>query len=463
MGDKAGIPEATLSDFKKKFCGSEKNLLAQNVCYRTDLWETCRQQDLVWSSPHVFNCKAGEGKPMTNQKSSGRCWLFACLNVLRVPVAKHFKLDEMEFSQNYLFFWDKVERANYLLDVFIDISKKGENPEGRLMSHLLHNPVDDGGQWDMLVNVVEKHGLVPKACFPDAFSAEASLRMGRMINNKMREFCMCLHRMVNDKKSDEEIAAEKMKMLEEIYRMCSISLGTPPDTITWEFYDNEKKYQKIGPIKPIDFYKQHIKPLSNLEDMICIVNDPRPENTYNKLYTVEYLNNMTSARTVLYINQPIQVLKDLALASIREGQAVWFGCDVGKFFSRKPGILDLNIINTDLVFGTSLLGMNKAERLQYGDSLMTHAMVLTATHVEDEKKTVRWRVENSWGDADGDKGFITMTDDWFSEFVYEVVVDKKHVPSEILDVLKQTPVVLPAWDPMGALAVEPEVGRVSKL
>lgn len=433
------------------------------MCNKTDLWDTSRQQDLVWSSPHVFNTKAGEGKPMTNQKSSGRCWIFACLNVLRVPVAKHFKLEEMEFSQSYLFFWDKLERSSYLLDMFVEIAKKGEAPDGRLLSHLLHNPLDDGGQWDMLVNLVEKYGVVPKAYFPDAHSAEASIRMDRMVNNKIREFCMCIHTMVNGGKSTEEIAAEKTKMLEEIYRICSIALGTPPEQFTWEFYDSEKNYKKIGPIRPVDFYREHIKPLSDLTDMVCLVNDPRPDNAYGKLYTVEYLNNMSAGRTVLYINQSIDVLKQLALAAIRSGEPVWFGCDVGKCFSRKPGILDLNIVNTELVFGTNLLGLSKAERLQYGESMMTHAMVLTAVHTEDDEKIIRWRVENSWGDTDGDKGFIVMSDDWFSEFVYEVVVDKKHVPSEILEVLKQTPVVLPAWDPMGSLAVDSSVAPSSKM
>lgn len=389
---------------------------------------------------------------MTNQKSSGRCWIFACLNVIRTQVMKKFKVEDLEFSQNYLFFWDKIERINYMLEAYIDCAQKGEKPDGRLVHHLLHNPTEDGGQWDMLINLVEKYGIVPIQCCPDVQSSESSMRMGRILNNKTREFCMKLQKLVFDGSSEEAIQKTKITMMEEIYRIVSTCLGSPPETFTWEYYDSDKKYNKIGPIKPVDFYKNHIKPIYNMEDKICIVNDPREINVYDKLYTVDYLGNMTGGKMVLYINQPVDMLKKLAMASIQAGEAVWFGCDVGKQFSRKGGgILDLNVIDLDLVFGTSLLNMSKAERLMYGESLMTHAMVLTAVNIEDDKST-KWRVENSWGDGDGDKGYLVMTDDWFSEFVYEVVIDKKYIPDTILEVLKQTPTVLPAWDPMGSLA-----------
>uniref|UniRef100_A0A1A7XEQ4 Bleomycin hydrolase n=1 Tax=Iconisemion striatum TaxID=60296 RepID=A0A1A7XEQ4_9TELE len=229
--------------------------------------------------------------------------------------------------------------------------------------------------------------------------------------------------------------------------------GSPPDTICWEFRDKEKNFHRMGPLTPQQFYREHVKPLYNMQDKVCLVNDPRPQNPYGKLYSVEFLGNMVDGHNTLYNNQPIQLLKKAAADSIKDGEAVWFGCDVGKHFHSKLGINDMNVFNHDLVFGVSVKNLSKAERLIYGDSLMTHAMILTAVTDKDGKEGYeKWRVENSWGDDRGNKGYLIMTDDWFSEYVYEVVVDKKFLPSEVLDVMQQEPIVLPAWDPMGALA-----------
>ncbi|XP_052716298.1 bleomycin hydrolase-like [Crassostrea angulata] len=451
--DCGGIPNEVLQDMENKFSADPKNRLAQNVCYTANPKQILKNQSSLNNQVHVFSCKVPtEGKPMSNQKASGRCWIFACLNAMRCSVMPSLQCDELEFSQNYLFFWDKLERCNYNLDSYIECARRGETFEGRLVSHLLTSPSEDGGQWDMLVNLVEKYGVIPKVCFKDAQSAAESRILCGIINNKMREFCKRLQTMVFEKASDEEIQKEKSSMLQQIYTTLSICLGTPPKTITWEYYDKSKKYQKIGPITPLEFYTTKIKPIFNMQDKLCIVNDPRAKNPYNKLYTVEYLNNMTGGRPVLYVNQPIGVLKELTMKSIADGEAVWFGCDVGKYNSIKPdGILDLKALDYNLVFGFSALGLDKEGRLNYGESLMTHAMLITAFHKENGEST-KWRIENSWGDSDGDKGYLIMSDDWFSEFVYEVVIDKKFLTEEILAVTKQTPVVLPAWDPMGALA-----------
>ncbi|KAK3084642.1 hypothetical protein FSP39_016734 [Pinctada imbricata] len=448
-----GIPFALLGKYEENFSQEDKNKLAQNVCIKQDLSDVLKRPDVMRKRPHVFNCKVpGEGKPMTNQKASGRCWIFACLNVMRQSFMKAFKVDDFEFSQNHLFFWDKMERANYNLDSYIQCARQGETAGSRLVHHLLINPAEDGGQWDMLINVIEKHGVMPKSCFTEAQSAESSRRMCGLINNKMREFCQKLQKLVTDKATDQDIQKAKEGMLEQIYKILSICLGTPPREFTWEYYNNEKVYNKIGPIKPKDFYDKHVKPLYNVADKVCIVNDPRPQNPYGALYTVDYLGNMSGGKPVLYVNQPIDVLKQLTIESIKAGEAVWFGCDVGKCFSLKPsGILDLQVLDFNLVFGLSVLELSKSDRLMYGESLMTHAMVLTGVNVEDDKST-KWRVENSWGDSDGDKGYLVMSDDWFSEFVYEVVIDKKFIPDNVLNVLQQKPKVLPAWDPMGALA-----------
>jgi len=421
----------------------------------------CIQRSKVQSTQHVFSHKVkNEGKPMTDQKSSGRCWIFACLNAIRIPLMEKLNVEECELSQPYLFFWDKVERANYFLNAFIETAKKKEPIDGRLAAFLLSNPANDGGQWAMLVNLVEKYGLVPKHAMPESASTEASRRMNLTLNNKLREFCMKLRTLVEAGKSDEEIFAEKNAMMQQIYTIVSVCLGTPPQTFVWEYYDKDKKYHRIpentaGGITPLDFYRQIVKPIFNMEDKLCLVNDPRPFNSYYQLYTVDYLGNLVEGGKTLYINLPVEKLKEFAAKSIKAGEAVWFGCDVGKSFAGKLGIQDLEIVDYNVVFDTTILGLSKAERLIYGESLMTHAMVLTAVGTEDgteNGKVVKWRVENSWGEDRGSKGYLIMTDDWFSEFTFEVVVDKKYVDEEVFKVLQQEPVVLPAWDPMGALA-----------
>jgi len=421
----------------------------------------CIQRSKVQSTQHVFSHKVkNEGKPMTDQKSSGRCWIFACLNAIRIPLMEKLNVEECELSQPYLFFWDKVERANYFLNAFIETAKKKEPIDGRLAAFLLSNPANDGGQWAMLVNLVEKYGLVPKHAMPESASTEASRRMNLTLNNKLREFCMKLRTLVEAGRSDEDIFAEKNAMMQQIYTIVSVCLGTPPQTFVWEYYDKDKKYHRIpentaGGITPLDFYRQIVKPIFNMEDKLCLVNDPRPFNSYYQLYTVDYLGNLVEGGKTLYINLPVEKLKEFAAKSIKAGEAVWFGCDVGKSFAGKLGIQDLEIVDYNVVFDTTILGLSKAERLIYGESLMTHAMVLTAVGTEDgteNGKVVKWRVENSWGEDRGSKGYLIMTDDWFSEFTFEVVVDKKYVDEEVFKVLQQEPVALPAWDPMGALA-----------
>ncbi|XP_036196761.1 bleomycin hydrolase isoform X1 [Myotis myotis] len=451
----AGLNSEKVAALIQKLNSDPQFVLAQNVGTTHDLLDICLKRATVQAAQHVFqHAVAQEGKPVTNQKASGRCWIFSCLNVMRIPLMKKLNIEEFEFSQAYLFFWDKVERCYFFLNSFVDTAQKDEPEDGRLVQYLLSNPANDGGQWDMLVNIVEKYGVVPKKCFPESYTTEATRRMNDILNHKMREFCIRLRNLVRSGATKGEISATQDAMMEEVFRVVCICLGNPPETFTWEYRDKDKNYQKIGPITPLEFYREHVKPLFNMEDKICLVNDPRPQHKYNKLYTVDYLSNMVGGRKTLYNNQPIDLLKKMVAASIKDGEAVWFGCDVGKHFNGKLGLSDMNVYDHELVFGVSLKNMNKAERLTFGESLMTHAMIFTAVSEKDNEDGVftKWRVENSWGEDHGHKGYLCMTDEWFSEYVYEVVVDRKHVPEEVLAVLEQEPEILPAWDPMGALA-----------
>ncbi|XP_038670236.1 bleomycin hydrolase [Scyliorhinus canicula] len=456
---KPGLCPKKAAVFTKRLKSEPRYNLAQNVATSGDLLQAYLQRQVVQETSHVFkNVIPAEGKPVTNQKHTGRCWIFACLNTIRIPLMKEFCIEEFEFSQSYLFFWDKIERCYYYLNAFAEIAQrtgKEEEPvDGRLLQFLLSNPINDGGQWGMLVNLIEKHGLMPKKCFPESHSSEASKAMDDVLNHKLREYCSRLRKLVKNGSSKDELSAEKDIMIEEVFRIVNICLGTPPETFTWEFRDKEKNYKKIGPLTPLQFYRKHVKPFYNMEDKVCLVNDPRTFNPFDKLYTVDFLNNMINTKNTLYINQPILELKRLAAASIKSGEAVWFGCDVEKGFCSKLGINDPKILNRELLFGVSLSTLDKADRLMYGESLMAHAMVLTGFSEKDENHVEfeKWRVENSWGEESGNKGYLVLSDDWFTEYIFEVVVDKKYVSAEILKIMEQEPRVLPAWDPLGALA-----------
>jgi bleomycin hydrolase len=407
-----------------------------------------------------FNIKIPfEGAPITNQASSGRCWLFASTNVFRVAVMKKYKLSSFQLSQSYLFYWDKIEKANYFLESILDT--RDEEIDSRLMGALLASPVGDGGQWDMVANLVQKYGLVPQSLYPDSFNATSSMAMDRIITTKLREDAIRLRTLASDASSPEEVrdvvAAEKEKMLREIHLILTLMLGPPPaptKAFTWEFYDRDGNFCSIK-TRPTAFAKElsdsrTVRALggTNVHSLFSLVNDPR--NPYNRLLSVKRLGNVWEGRPVTYVNVDMATMKKACIEQLKRGIPVFFGSDVGKYSDSAKGIMDTDLYEYELGFNIKL-GMSKAERLQTGESLMTHAMVLTAVHIVDDK-SVRWRVENSWGDRAGDKGYFVMSDAWMDEFVYQAVVDPSVVSSTVRKVLEQEPKMLELWDPMGALA-----------
>ncbi|XP_077299691.1 bleomycin hydrolase-like [Arctopsyche grandis] len=442
----------TLSKLRKEFESTPINLVARNVCTKIDPFDACLSRTQIEISQHVFEYKVEtEGKPVTNQKTSGRCWLFAALNVMRLPFMKQHSIEEFEFSQGYLFFWDKIERCHYWLNSIVETARRGEKVDGRLVAFLLNDPSCDGGQWDMIVNLVNKYGVMPKKCFPESFSCECSQHMNAMLKSKLREFAKVLRDLVESGAAESEIQATIDKQTAIIYRIVSICLSIPPEEFVWEYYTKSKQYKSVGPITPVAFYETYVKPVFDVNDKVCLVTDPRPNHKYGLLYTVDLLGNVVGGRRTLYNNQPASLLMKVAADSIKAGEAVWFGCEVTKRFAGKLGLEDLKIHDFSLVFGTDIqTTLTKADRVIYGESSMTHAMVFTA--VSGNEVATKFRVENSWGEERGEKGYLLLTADWFKEFVFEVVCDKKYVPAEVLSVFNLEPVTLPAWDPMGTLA-----------
>ena len=405
-------------------------------------WDEYRKID------HTFSEQITGEMKITNQRSSGRCWGYAGLNLFRIYLGRKHNLRNFEFSQTYFMFWDKLEKSNYFLNSVIETAS--ENWDSRLMMHLLHSPIQDGGQWDMWVNLINKYGVVPKSEMPETYQSGKSMRMNRMITRKLREYAKELRDSINKKKSEEEVYALKKTMLSTIYKMLVIHLGEPPESFNWQVRDKKKGFHRFKNLTALSFFKEHVG--IELNDLVCLINCPMSDKEYDRVYTVEFLGNVIEGNPIRYLNVEIDVLKNASVESIKNNDPVWFGCDVGKYLHRTHGVMDTKLFDFNLFYGTEF-SLDKASRLEYGESKMTHAMLFTGVDLDSNGKPIKWRVENSWGERNGEKGYYIMSDEWFDQYLYEIVVNKKYLESDIVDLYeKQDAELLPPWDPMGALA-----------
>ncbi|MBN2380955.1 C1 family peptidase [candidate division WOR-3 bacterium] len=432
--------------FEEVFRADPRNKLALNAVTVNPLDKVARNRESVIASDNTFSHTITE-LPITNQKKSGRCWMFAGLNLFRLEAAKNLALKEFELSQSYLMFWDKLEKANYFLESIIDTAD--EEVGSRLFMHLLASPIPDAGQWDMFVNLVRKYGVVPKQVMPETESSSATWPMNAVLSAKLRECAAELRRMHDNGSSLKDIRARKGQMLEVIYRILAIHMGEPPSEFNWQWRDKDNKFHRDGVITSHEFHKKYIK--LDMDSMACLINCPTKDKPFNKMYTIQYLGNVVGGDIIRYLNVDIDVFKKAAVDMLKDSKPVWFGCDVSKMMDRDAGILNSELYDYELLYNTEFKA-DKAERVDYGHSVMTHAMVLTGVDLADDDKPLKWRVENSWGDKVGDKGYFVMSDAWFEGYTYEIAVEKKYLPKELLHVLDTEPVRLPPWDPMGALA-----------
>ena len=393
----------------------------------------------------VFSVDVTTGK-VSNQKQSGRCWMFAALNTFRHKMLNAFNLKDFELSQNHTFFWDKYEKANYFYENVLATAQ--EPLSSRKVAFLLQTPQQDGGQWDMIVSIFQKYGVVPKAVMPESRNSSNSRDLNNYLNKKLRKDAGTLRQLVADGQSEAAIQEAKEGMLQEIYNFLATSLGTPPETFDFEYRDEEKNYHIDRGLTPQTFYDKYVG--VDLDDYVSIINAPTADKPYNKSYTVEMLGNVVGGKEVKYLNVDMETFKKLAIAQLEQGESVWFGCDVGQSSTRDSGIMALDAYDMNDLFDIDFT-MTKAQRLDYGESLMTHAMVLTGVDIVDGKST-KWKVENSWGEKVGTNGFFVMSDEWMDEYTYQIVVRKEFLTAEQLAAFEAEPQVLAPWDPMGALA-----------
>ena len=394
----------------------------------------------------VFSLDLTKDK-VTNQKASGRCWMFAALNTFRHKMISSFQLEDFELSQAHTFFWDKYEKANWFLEQVI--ATADQELTSRKVAFLLQTPQQDGGQWDMVVSLFEKYGVVPKSVYPESISSSNSRELNTYLNKLLRQDAQILRDLIHSGADSEVVASKKQALLQEIFNFLAISLGLPPREFDFAYRDKDNQFHSESGLTPQSFYKKYVD--LQLDDYVSIINAPTTDKPYGKSYTVDMLGNVVGSRPVRYLNVPMDRLKELAIAQMKAGETVWFGSDVGQVSNRKAGILATDVY--DFEAGMDIhLTQDKAGRLDYAESLMTHAMVLTGVDLDEAGQSRKWKVENSWGDKVGTDGYFVASDAWMDEYTYQIVVRKEFLTADELAAYEAEPIVLAPWDPMGALA-----------
>jgi bleomycin hydrolase len=437
------LAAAELEQLRKEFTANPVYRLAQNAVTRVTVDDVAINREILNSIDHSLSTTLDDWK-VTNQERSGRCWLFAGLNLLRVGVMRKTGLKEFEFSQNYAMFWDKIERANYFLEAMIETADR--DLDDRTVAFLFDSVASDGGQWNMFAALVAKHGLVPKGYMPETQSSSNTARMNSVLQYQLRQGARAVRAAAAE--SIDEARAVKADILRVIYRVLSIHLGTPPESFDWQWTDKDRQFHRDGVLTPQEFAARYVE--LPVADYVCLVHDPRPTSPTGRTFTVEYLGNVIGAPPVTYLNVDMAMIKDIAARTIEGGEPVWFGCDVGKMMSSDYAIWDAALYDLPALYDAQF-ELDKAARLAYHETQMTHAMLFTGVDVLDGV-TRRWRVENSWGSDRGKDGFYTMNDSWFDQYVFEIAARRDALPAELRHALDAEPIVLPAWDPMGALA-----------
>lgn len=399
------------------------------------------------NDPH-FSIDLSTGE-VSDQKQSGRCWMFAALNTMRHEMQAKFNLPEnFELSQSYQFFWDKFEKANYFYENVINTAELPH--DDRKVAWLMTTPQQDGGQWDMLCALIEKYGVVPQSAMPETYNSSKSREINEVLNNQLRHDAVILRKLVNDYGvEDERINQTRKEMLNRVYRMLAMSFGEPVQSFDFEYRTKkDHEFHREANLTPQTFFKKYVG--WNLDDYISIIQAPTADKKYHQTYTIEMLGNVVGGRPIKHLNLPMDEFKALAIKQLKSGESVWFGSNVSKYSETKLGLMALNTYNYEALFNTELK-MSKADALDYGESMMNHAMVLTGVDLVNDQPT-KWKVENSWGNKVGTKGYFVMSDEWMDEYCYQIVINKKYLSDELKAAQAQEPQVLAPWDPMGTLA-----------
>ena len=419
----------------------------ENAISHNGLLASLEKRSAAVENTPIFSLDLTKDK-VSDQKASGRCWMFAALNTFRHKMIAGFQLEDFELSQAHTFFWDKYEKSNWFLEQVL--ATADQELTSRKVKFLLDTPQQDGGQWDMVVSLFEKYGVVPKSVYPESISSSNSRELNQILNKLLRQDAQILRELVVEGANSAELQAKKEELLQEVFNFLAMNLGLPPRQFDFSYRDKDNNFHSESGLTPQVFFKKYVD--LKLDDYVSIINAPTADKPYGKSYTVEMLGNVVGSKPVRYLNVEMDRLKELAIAQMQAGETVWFGSDVGQSSNRKAGIMADGMYD----FTSSMdiqLTQDKAGRLDYSESLMTHAMVLTGVDLDENGKAKKWKVENSWGEKVGNKGYFVASDSWMDEYTYQIVVRKEFLTEAELAAYEAEPIVLAPWDPMGALAL----------
>jgi len=449
MDEMIGITADDLVAAREDFASERANVIAKNAVTSCGLRAAARTPEGVGANAMTFDIEVTQGD-RCDQQRSGRCWMFASLNTMRYRIIKKYDLKTFELSQCYPLFWDKMEKSNWFFENILDTLD--EPLTGRLMAFLLDAPIGDGGQWDMFKSLVRKYGVVPKEAMPETACSRNTSDMDRYLTRYLRGAAKRLRETHAAGEGVESLREMKKAMMEDVYHLMVTCLGEPPASFSVRLRDKDGKLVLSGAYTPQDFFDEAVG--MELDDYVSLISAPTADKPFGHTYTVSRLGNVVEDGGVRYLNLEPAELKRVAIAQLKDDLPVWFGCDVAQSYLRDEGIMDTDALDVDGLFGFPVEGaLDKAGRLDYGESVMTHAMVLEGVDLDADGKPTLWKVENSWGKDHGREGFDTLSDAWFDEYVYQVVVDKKYLsPEERETYDTEKPTVLDPWDPMGSLA-----------
>ena len=418
----------------------------ENAISHNGLLASLEKRSAAVENTPIFSLDLTKDK-VSDQKASGRCWMFAALNTFRHKMIAGFQLEDFELSQAHTFFWDKYEKSNWFLEQVL--ATADQELTSRKVKFLLDTPQQDGGQWDMVVALFEKYGVVPKSVYPESISSSNSRELNQILNKLLRQDAQILRELVSEGANSAELQAKKEELLQEVFNFLAMNLGLPPRQFDFSYRDKDNHFHSESGLTPLTFYQKYVD--LKLDDYVSIINAPTADKPYGRSYTVEMLGNVVGSKPVRYLNVEMNRLKELAIAQMQVGETVWFGSDVGQSSNRKAGVMAEGMHD----FTASMdirLTQDKAGRLDYSESLMTHAMVLTGVDLDENGKAKKWKVENSWGEKVGNKGYFVASDAWMDEYTYQIVVRKEFLTAAELAAYEAEPLVLSPWDPMGALA-----------
>ena len=425
---------------------NSKYAAMENAISHNGLLASLEKRGAAVENTPVFSLDLTKDK-VSDQKASGRCWMFAALNTFRHKMIAGFQLEDFELSQAHTFFWDKYEKSNWFLEQVI--ATADQELTSRKVKFLLDTPQQDGGQWDMVVALFEKYGVVPKSVYPESISSSNSRELNQILNKLLRQDAQILRELVSEGANSAELQAKKEELLQEVFNFLAMNLGLPPRQFDFSYRDKDNHFHSESGLTPLTFYQKYVD--LKLEDYVSIINAPTADKPYGRSYTVEMLGNVVGSKPVRYLNVEMDRLKELAIAQMQAGETVWFGSDVAQSSNRKAGVMAEGMHD----FTASMdirLTQDKAGRLDYSESLMTHAMVLTGVDLDENGRAKKWKVENSWGEKVGNKGYFVASDAWMDEYTYQIVVRKEFLTAAELAAYEAEPIVLAPWDPMGALA-----------